>query len=321
MPERIGHFREDDAKRIGAFFRRRGDRKQARTRRPRRRVYPNGAAQNPAPTNPIDPADPANNNDCCEFGQLFICPLPVGIEHEVLCSAIDPPIDGEKMHKVRFFSGGDEHIELLTLPCTSQVCRNVDLSGVTINGVNLGEVTYGNQEGCCAIFFLETAAVGPVGAVNNLNWIRGQTSWQQNFTDNFTSPGIFIPYNIDLNTELNLPLILSESDLSTDLPYSVVTTVTGSDVEILSMDGGFSPALAGGPVSPAPLFIDQPNDLQGPVFQTTRTGTFRIEPEFRSIESLANSGSSVGSPVPNDFFGRSVRIFLGGVAIRYIRGI
>ena len=288
---------------------------------------------------PADPEDPANNNDCCEFGRLFICRLPVGIEYEILCSAIDPPIDGTKMYKVRFFavdtngneivpedeSGSSseifEHKELLTLPCTSEVCKAVDLSSVTLNGVELGEVTYGNQEGCCAIFFLETAAVGPVGAVNNLDWIRGQTSWQQNFTDNFTSPGIFIPYNIDLNTEINLPLTLSESDLSTDLPYSVVTTVTGSDVEILRMDGGFSPALQGGPVSPSPIFIDSVNDLQGPVFQTTRTGTFRIEPEFRSIESISNSGSSVVSPVPDDFFNRSVRIFLGGVAIRYIRGI
>ena len=117
-------------------------------------------------TNPTDPEDPASNNDCCEFGQLFICPLPEGIDYEVLCSAIDPPIDGEKMYKVRFFavdtSGVEilpddesssseilEHRELLTLPCTEEVCKEVDLSGVTINGVVLGEVTYGNQEGCC----------------------------------------------------------------------------------------------------------------------------------------------------------------------------
>ena len=174
MPERIGHFREDDAKRIGAFFRRRGDRKQDRPRRPRRRVYSNGAAQN---QNPTDPEDPANNNDCCEFGQLFICPLRRGIRHEILCSALDPPIDGEKIWKVRFFAVDDdgneiaptppeegseeegsensepeilEHTELLTLPCTEEVCKAVDLSGVTLGGVDIGMVNYGNQQECCA---------------------------------------------------------------------------------------------------------------------------------------------------------------------------
>jgi len=164
MPERIGHFREDDAKRIGAFFRRRGDRKQARPRRPRRRVYPtNGAAQNQNP-DPM-PTDPTNNNDinCCEFGQLFICPLPNRIAYEVLCSAIDPPIDGMKMHKVRFFSLDRDGIEIrpdntifehkviLMLPCTEEVCRHIDLSSVTLNGNNLGVVTYGNQDGCCGV--------------------------------------------------------------------------------------------------------------------------------------------------------------------------
>lgn len=115
---------------------------------------------------PMGPEDPANNDDCCEFGQLFICPLPAGIEHEVLCSAIDPPIDGEKMYKVRFFAvdeNGDEilpadgsseileHREILTLPCTSEVCKNVDLSNVTLNGVSIGRVTYGNRDDCCRL--------------------------------------------------------------------------------------------------------------------------------------------------------------------------
>ena len=106
-------------------------------------------------TNPTNPEDPANNNDCCEFGQLFICPLPEGIDYEILCSAIDPPIDGEKMYKVCFFavdadgdrieSGGSEileHKELLTLPCTEEVCKNVDLSSVELDGVSIGTVTY-----------------------------------------------------------------------------------------------------------------------------------------------------------------------------------
>ena len=153
MPERIGHFREDDAKRIGAFFRRRGDRKQARPRRPRRRVYPtNGAAQNQNP-DPMDPADPVNNDDCCEYGQLFICPLTDGIIYDVLCSAIDPPIDGEKMYKIRFFtdSGEDEHKVVLSLPCTEQVCRHLDLSDVRVDGIEIGMVTYGNHSGCCVV--------------------------------------------------------------------------------------------------------------------------------------------------------------------------
>jgi len=104
-------------------------------------------------TNPTDPADPANNNDCCEYGQLFICPLTDGIIYDVLCSAIDPPIDGEKLYKIRFFtdSGEDEHKVVLSLPCTEQVCRHLDLSDVMVDGIEIGMVTYGNHSGCCVV--------------------------------------------------------------------------------------------------------------------------------------------------------------------------
>ena len=115
---------------------------------------PNGAPQNQNP----DPEDPSNNDDCCRYGQLFICPLPEGIQRAILCSAVDPPIDGEKMWKVRFFNtsvdtGGDtvteEHTEILTLPCTEETCKRLDLSSVSLGGVDVGVVTYGNYDGCC----------------------------------------------------------------------------------------------------------------------------------------------------------------------------
>ena len=62
------------------------------------------------------------------------------------------------MWKVRFFNtfvdtGGDtvteEHTEILTLPCTEETCKHIDLSSVSLGGVDIGMVTYGNHSGCC----------------------------------------------------------------------------------------------------------------------------------------------------------------------------
>lgn len=288
------------------------------------------------PQTPTDPADPANNSDCCEFGQLFICPLPEGIEYEILCSAIDPPIDGEKMYKVRFFAVDEvgnrivpedeigsevlEHKEILTLPCTSEVCRTVDLSGTTLNGVDIGEVTYGNQEGCCGIFFLEIARVGPLGTLNNLDWIRGQTSFQETFSDVASFPAASpFPYNVDLNIELNFPLVLREEDLNVEIPYSVVATLGDSDIEILNFNGGFGPRFPDSPISPNSIADDSDGDLQGPVFQIIRTGTFIITALHNSGDALSSINPSVGTPIVGDLFGRNGSIRLGGVAIRYVR--
>ena len=282
------------------------------------------------PTNPTDSEDPANNNDCCEFGQLFICPLPEGIDYRVLCSAIDPPIDGEKMHKVRFFAvdanGNEieseddnvilEHKELLTLPCTEEVCKNVDLSSVELGGVSIGIVTYGNHNGCCGgILFLQTATY--VGALGLHQWVTGQTSLQRTISRPDANP----PHNITISTEVNLPIVLREEDLSTFLeeefiPYSIVTTLIESDIEITSFGSGSTGGVFGNPN----VIVDGPSTSQGPVFQNTVTGSFTVR------EDSTGEGSGGGA----DFFiqsGNSVTtsnnqiITLGGVAIRYVRPV
>ena len=100
-------------------------------------------------TDPEDPEDPANNDSCCRFGQLFICELPEGISREILCSAVNPPIDGEKSWKVRFKKGDDIHDEILTLPCTEEFCDTLNLDSIEIDGTTIGRVNYGNFLGCC----------------------------------------------------------------------------------------------------------------------------------------------------------------------------
>ena len=276
----------------------------------------------------VAPEDPSNNDDCCEFGQLFICPLPDGIDYEVLCSAIDPPIDGEKMHKVRFFAvdanGNEteseddnvilEHKELLTLPCTEEVCKNVDLSSVELDGVSIGIVSYGNHNGCCGgILFLQTATY--IGPVASPPWVTGQTSLQRTISRPDANP----PYNVTISTEVNLPIILREEDLSTFLeqnviPYSIVTTVIESDIEITSFGSGSTGGVFGNPN----VMADGPSTSQGPTFQNTVTGSFTVR------EDTTGEGASGGA----DFFiqsGNSVTtsnnqiISLGGVVIRYVR--
>ena len=195
----------------------------------------NGASQNQ------NPEDPANNNDCCEFGQLFICPLPEGIDYEVLCSAIDPPIDGEKMHKICFFavdangdrieSGGEilEHKELLTLPCTEEVCKNVDLSSVELDGVSIGTVTYGNHSGCCVIPCDSNGLIfasgvteegfGITGITNNIVEGDGLTMvGAANFTEVGTSNRWFVGPGQDIRFSLTLSDITIEDPTTQNFP-------------------------------------------------------------------------------------------------------
>jgi len=227
-------------------------------------VYIVGNAVEGQPQNPMEPEDPANNNDCCEYGQLFVCPLPAGIDYEVLCSAIDPPIDGEKMYKVRFFAvdtsgveilpvGGSssetlEHRELLTLPCTSEVCRTVDLSSVTINGVVLGEVTYGNQEGCCdRKLFVSWEIPDSQDPVSGTPTVIQQGS-SLTFTHAITAEDLGVPVEVSIDAELiDIPERIPDdsspinftlrSTLIADLPFVINQQVISGDVDPGSLMG------------------------------------------------------------------------------------